>query len=123
MSEAINPPVLSQGEGAYGSPSASEVLRLVERLAALLPSLLPGTLDLDELMTPEQCAKWLQLDVKTLNQKARRKIVPAMMLSKNTYRYHPRTILAELHKITPELLRARTVKRRGPRTKPFSILP
>lgn len=121
MSEAINPPVLSQGEGAYGSPSASEVLAIVERLAALLPSFFPSGLNLDELMTPEQCAAWMKIEVKTLNSMARRKIIPAILLSKNTLRYHPRSVLVKGHENNLGTIKA-SAPRRGRKRQPFSML-
>jgi hypothetical protein len=101
-------------------PSLSEIWRVVDQLAALIPSLTPSVMNLDKVLTPEECAAWLGVEVKTLNGYAARKIVPAMKLSKNTYRYHPRTILKDLHNLDPAVLKARAVRRGAPR-KPLQL--
>jgi excisionase family DNA binding protein len=99
----------SNGGISASSPLFSELNTIVDRLAALLPS----GVNLDDMMTPEQCARWLKLKKKTVCEMARDKVIPAVILSGTTIRFHPRTILEEGHK-------GRAVAKRGAPRKPFS---
>jgi hypothetical protein len=51
-------------------------------------------IDLDKLLTPAQCAKWLGIAERTLLANARRKRIPVVKLNARLLRFHPRSILA-----------------------------
>lgn len=74
----------------------TEMLRLVERLSSLLQGEFGKlvTVELDALLTLEQCSKWLQVDPKTLSPLAKRGKIPCIKVG-SSFRFHPRTIMAE----------------------------
>ena len=52
-------------------------------------------IDLDALMTPEECAAWLKIEKRTLIAKnARRNRIPVVKINQRVFRFHPRSILA-----------------------------
>ena len=50
--------------------------------------------DLDALLTPVECARWLRIAQRTLLANARRKKIPVVKLNERVLRFHPRSILA-----------------------------
>ena len=58
-------------------------------------TLRPPPPDLDAILTPEQCAKWLQISVRKLREKANAGQVPFLRLGQKAMRFHPRTVLAK----------------------------
>lgn len=70
----------------------------VHRLALLTISGVTthNPIDLDALLTPEECAKWLKIAERTLLENARLRRIPAVRVNDRLLRFHPRTILAEM---------------------------
>lgn len=50
--------------------------------------------DLDSLLTPEQCAAWLQMKERVLLANVRLGRIPVVKVNARVLRFHPRTILA-----------------------------
>lgn len=53
-------------------------------------------IQLDEMMTPERAASWLQISMETLMEKYRKKQIPGAAIGHRTVRFHPRTVIAKL---------------------------
>ena len=51
---------------------------------------------LDELLTPEDCACWLRLEVEALLENVRLKRIPVVRINQRVLRFHPRSILIAL---------------------------
>lgn len=81
-----------------------DFMDLLKRFSALRGELADAVgVDLDAMLTTEQCSKWLQLEPKALNRKARTGLIPCVPMSDHTFRFHPRTILERGHAIyTPK---------------------
>lgn len=47
--------------------------------------------DLDALLTPEECAAWLKMEVREVLRNPKR--IPQMRIGHKTVRFHPRTVL------------------------------
>lgn len=52
------------------------------------------TINLDSLLTPQECAAWLGIAERTLINNVRRKKIPVVRINERVLRFHPRTILA-----------------------------
>ena len=97
------------------APTALELYELLKRLVDLattenFKNLL--TVPLDATLTTEQCAKWLQLTPREVNDKARKGIIPAIPMSGQSFRFHPRTILEKGHQIYSHKKRRRNAPSR-----------
>lgn len=59
-----------------------------------------ATPDLDAMLTPEQCAEWLQITTTDLGRKSSgdKPKIPAFRPTREMVRFHPRTILAKMAK-------------------------
>ncbi len=57
-------------------------------------------MDLDKLLTPQECAAWLGVEQHALSRMSsgRNPRIPAIRLSRKTVLYHPRTALAAWHR-------------------------
>ena len=53
-------------------------------------------INLDDMLTPEQCAAWLHLKPRELDEDARTGRIPCFKISHKKRRFHPRTIIATL---------------------------
>lgn len=62
--------------------------------------------DLDALLTVEQCAAWLQMNPRVVGEKARTGDLPCHKIG-TLVRFHPRTILAETRSPYLRQLRAK----------------
>lgn len=85
-------------EPAPISDDVRGVLEMLRRLAALSGEFSHLTsAPLDAMLTNKQCAKWLQLSVREVNAKALDRLIPSVLVSGQTRRFHPRTILEQGH--------------------------
>lgn len=67
--------------------------------------------ELDQLLTPDDAAKWLGISRRELAEKSsgRKPLIPVVSIGHKTKRYHPRTILAafaERSGVRPETITA-----------------
>ena len=68
-------------------------------------------MDIDKLLTPTECAEWLQISTGVLSEQSqgRRARIPAIHITQRSVRYHPRTILAKFAAeggVAPEIIAA-----------------
>jgi hypothetical protein len=54
------------------------------------------TFDLDAMLTPEECAKWLRMKPREFDAKVNEGVIPCVRISRKTRRFHPRTVLQKL---------------------------
>ena len=55
-------------------------------------------IDLDQILTAQQCARWLGLTQYQFDKQSRLGVIPTQRIGQRTRRYHPRTVLAKLNK-------------------------
>lgn len=48
---------------------------------------------LDRMLDPDQAARWLGMKRRELDEKRRKRQIPAIELGQRTVRYHPRTVI------------------------------
>lgn len=48
---------------------------------------------LDQMLDPDEAAKWLKMERSQLDKKRRKKQIPAIELGQRTIRFHPRTVI------------------------------
>lgn len=51
---------------------------------------------LDELLTPEDCALWLGLELEALQENVRARRIEVLKINSRVHRFHPRSILIGL---------------------------
>ena len=58
------------------------------------PATPPADSFLDAMLTPEEAAEWLKIPERKLREMVAVNKIPAVRLSRETLRFHPRTIVA-----------------------------
>jgi hypothetical protein len=55
-------------------------------------------IQLDDLLTLEECSEWIGLNKRDLSAKSkgRRAVIPGFWINRKVVRFHPRTVLAKL---------------------------
>jgi hypothetical protein len=72
---------------------------------------------LDRMLTPDECAAWLKIKRRELDEKRRKKQIPAIQLGHRTIRYHPRTVVASMaleRGVSPKVIAAMFADLRNP---------
>jgi hypothetical protein len=61
---------------------------------------------LDDLLTTQECARWLRMSPRRLLANVRAGAIPAAQINARVLRFHPRTILARCHRHADEFASA-----------------
>jgi excisionase family DNA binding protein len=75
-------------------PTTGEVLGMIE--TAMIQK--EESNNEDRLATPEECAAWLRVEVRTLLKNVRNGKVPAVKINDRTFRFHLPSVLKALQK-------------------------
>lgn len=67
---------------------------------------------LDELLTPEECARWLKMQEDTLLENVRLGRIPVVKINRRVLRFHPRTVLLGLGVAREALIQSDPLPRR-----------
>jgi hypothetical protein len=62
----------------------------------------PQDVPLDAMLTAQQCAEWLQMSLRELQERTRERVIPVCEFTQKAKRYHPRTILSKFGAVTPQ---------------------